>query len=552
MRLVIILLLLVVLPTALLSVLAGRSIQAREVILHDRLERDAIQLIDAQCDRFGVMLASDATRVASAFRQTVLAGVHVGSTAQLEAPLRGECAFVKRVYLFMNPWGFVFPQLPDPGPDDPITPDVLLRQDLIDRLSPGGGALESKISLQREDRIYCFHSLPDFSGIYSGFELDVGAVVAWAEAAAGEGSTEDIVLKVAMISENGADSGEDGDDEIAVSDTLSSEPGRAFSRGAESGGDEGSLAFGRLPLPLAHIRIAASLVREDDIRRAEALQTRLIGWGILLLAVVIMTSSTMLIRRTVQQAAVARRRSEFVIGMSHDLRTPVASLRVLADSLSAGRVQDPEKQKRFLKTIASECERLGDMIERILFFFRQEQRAMSYTMSRFDIGETVAHTVASFRERQLGRMSVTLDMAPVPLPVVGDAEALTKVITNLLDNAAKYGGSHGGEPEHPGRRHVINVSVGRVRRRCRDWIRIAVADQGPGIAAREQGKIFERFYRSDTETHRHVGGIGLGLSLCSDIVRAHRGRIEVKSELGRGSVFTVWLKRKAEMGKAEN
>lgn len=548
MRLVIILLLLVVLPTALLSVLAGRSIQAREVILHDRLERDAIQLIDTECGRFQNALDSDEERVASVFRETVLAGMQVESGAQLDASLRSQCAFVKRVYLFMNPWGFVFPQLPDAKQGDPITPDVLLRQDLIDRLSPGGGALEAKVSLRREDRIYCFRSMPDLSGIYSGFELDLDAALAWAAAAAAEVSTEDIVLKVSLVDGNGADSTAGMDDEIAVSDTLSSQPGRPAPSRAESGGDEGGLAFGRLPLPLAHIRISASLVREDDIRRAEALESRLIGWGILLLAVVIMTSSTMLIRRTVQQAAVARRRSEFVIGMSHDLRTPVASLRVLADSLSAGRIQDPEKQKRFLRTIASECERLGDMIERILFFFRQEQRAMSYTMSRFDIGETVAHTVASFRERQLGRMAVTLEMGEEPMSVVGDAEALTKVITNLLDNAAKYGGSHGETAEHPERHHEIKVGVVRAHRRRRDWIRITVADQGPGIAERERDKIFERFYRSDTETHRHVGGIGLGLSLCADIVRAHRGRIEVKSEMGKGSEFVVWLKAKPELG----
>jgi signal transduction histidine kinase len=544
MRLVIILLLLVVLPTALLSVLAGRSIQAREVILHDRLERDAVKLIDDACDRFRVLIGDDADRVASTFLETVLAGMQVERGPGLDNSLRGQCAFVKRVYLFMNPWGFVFPQLPDPGEDDRITADVLLRQDLIDRLSTGRGALETKISLRREDRIYCFQSVPDFSGIYSGFEVDLDAILAWAETAVSQVSTEDIVLRVTVVDENGA-GGEDGDDDIAVSDSLSPQPGRPVSGGAERGGDEGVLAFGRLPLPLTHIRVSASLVREDDIRRAEALEARLIGWGILLLAIVIMTSSTMLIRRTMQQAAVARRRSEFVIGMSHDLRTPIASLRVLADSLSAGRIQDPEKQKRFLRTIASECERLGDMIERILFFFRQEHRAMSYTMSRFDIGETVAHTVASFRERQLGRIEVSLDLPAEPMLVVGDAEALTKVITNLLDNAAKYGASRGEESEHAEGHHAIAVSVDRARQRFREWIRITVEDEGPGIATRERDRIFERFYRSDTETHRHVGGIGLGLSLCADIVRAHRGRITVASEEGKGAAFTVWLRSKA-------
>ncbi len=537
MRLVIIVLLLVVLPTALLSVLAGRSIQAREVILHDRLERECIRLIDSTSETFRALLATDADRIDAAFRETVLAGTQVDSVDGVITPLWGNCAFVKRVYLFMNPWGFVFPQVPDPSPDAPFTEEHLLRQDLIEQLSGGGGAREPNVALQREGRIYCFRSVPGFSDIYSGFEMDLDAVVAWAETEVAELSTHDIVLQVTMLEAYNGHSSMEDDGDIQVSDSFSSQPDLPVARGAEGGADDGVLAFGLLPVPFAQIRISASLLREADIQRAQDLETRLIGWGILLLAVVIMTSSTMLIRSTVQQAAVARRRSEFVIGMSHDLRTPIASLRVLADSLSAGRVQDPEKQKRFLRTISSECERLGDMIERILFFFRQEQRAMTYTMSRFDIGEMVAHTVTSFRERQLGRMSVSLKEGAGPMLVVGDSEALTKVVTNVLDNAAKYGVG-----QVSGGAYDIEVSVNRVRRWRRDWIVVEVKDYGPGIAAREHQKIFERFYRSDTERHRHVGGIGLGLSLCADIVRSHRGRLTIESDLGSGAAFQIWLR----------
>jgi len=551
MRLVVILLLLVVLPTALLSLLAGRSIQAREVILHDRLEREAIRLIDATSETFRGLLSADGDRIDVTFRETVLAGMQVVSTNGLPRSLQGQCHFVERAYLFMNPWGFVFPQVPDPHPDEPLTEEILLRQDLIARLSTGRVARESKISLRREDRVYCFRSVRGFADIYAGFELDLGAVRQWAEAAALDASTPDIVLRVMMDEGHAVDGPVAGDDEVLVSDSLSSQPYRPESRGAESSEDKGILASGRLPLPHVTIRVSASLVREDDIRRAEALEARLIGWGILLLAVVIMTSSTMLIRRTVRQAAVAKRRSEFVIGMSHDLRTPIASLRVLADSLSGGRVQDPEKQKRFLRTIASECERLGDMIERILFFFRQEQRAMTYTMSRFDIGELVGHTVNSFRERQLGRVTVSLDMSPGPMSIMGDSEALDKVISNLLDNAAKYGIPSKVEAVEGGSETDIAVEVHPLRRRCREWIAISVTDHGPGIAAAEQDKIFDRFYRSDTDAHQHVGGIGLGLSLCSDIVRAHRGLLTVESEIGKGATFTVWLKFKTMGGHDE-
>jgi two-component system phosphate regulon sensor histidine kinase PhoR len=182
---------------------------------------------------------------------------------------------------------------------------------------------------------------------------------------------------------------------------------------------------------------------------------------------------------------VTRRRSEFVIGMSHDLRTRIASMRILADSLSVGRVEDPEKQQHFLRTISFECERLGDMIERVLSFFRQEHRAITYTMTPVDIGEVVACSDNAFRERQHGR-----------------------------------------------------VSVG--------WIQVTLWRRLSAIPAKEHSRIFDRFYRRDTGLHKHVGGIGLGLSLCSDIMSAHRGRIVVDSRVGDGATFSVWLRSKVE------
>jgi two-component system phosphate regulon sensor histidine kinase PhoR len=287
------------------------------------------------------------------------------------------------------------------------------------------------------------------------------------------------------------------------------------------------------------------LVRADDLLRAEAHEARLIGWGILLLAIVIIVGSSALIHRTLNQASVSRRRSEFVIGMSHDLRTPIASMRILADSLSAGRVEDPEKQQHFLRTISSECERLGDMIERVLFFFRQEHRAMTYTMTPVDIGEVVACAVNAFRERQHGRVSVGLDLCDALAPVVCDSESVSKVLTNLLDNAVKYG-LRSSEQAEVNEGDEISVCLRTEQRRGRSWCVISVRDHGSGIPDKEHRKIFDRFYRSDTDLHKHVGGIGLGLSLCSDIISAHRGRIVVDSRVGDGATFSVWLRSKVE------
>ncbi|MBT3191637.1 MAG: HAMP domain-containing histidine kinase [Verrucomicrobia bacterium] len=553
MRLVVTLLLLVVLPTALLSVLAGRSIQARELILHRRLEQDAIRQINRVCETVETQLHADAARVDATFRETLLSGAGADGTATAAHALRGQCSFVKRVFLFLNPWGFVFPSVPAPAADGPQTEYDVLREDLLELISLAGNPHESKLSLHREGEVYCFRSMSGFTGMHSGFELDVAAVLDRLDGIVSEHVTEDIGLRV-HIEAGLARSGVNPREGVLVSDTFSSQPEQPRPVGAGRGGVAGALASGGLPDPFSHIQVEAYLVREDDIRQAEMLEARLIGWGILLLAVVIVASSTILIRKAISQAAQTRQRTEFVIGMSHDLRTPVASMRVLADSLCAGRVQSPEKQQHFLRTIASECERLGDMIERILFFFRQEQRALSYTMATLDVSEIVSHTVTAWRARQHGRVTIDLDLADATTCVKGDGEALAKVITNLLDNAVKYGVRRGldraaagemvdsdGGPGVPSEAD-IEVRVRSVCRRGRHWVVTSVMDHGPGIPLPAQGKIFDRFYRHDSEDHRHVGGIGLGLFLCMDIAKAHRGRMTVESQPGEGAVFSLWLR----------
>jgi signal transduction histidine kinase len=542
MRLVIILLLLVVLPTALLSVLAGRSIQAREVILQNRLEQDGLRLIESVRSGLQSQFKTDAARVSDAFRATFLAGVSVERGSELLLPLLTECVAVKSPYLFMNPWGFVFPKVPGATADNAMVGDVLLRQRLIDRLTGVDHRQRGKITLHIEDRTYCFYPMLDFSGIYSGFEVDVAAAMEHVESLVSSFSTEDIVLKVAR-GEAGASGGDNGGD-ISISDSFSTRSHKLEGRAA-FGDSPGILASKALGAPFLRIQIEARHARPYDVMSAVGHESRLIGWGIFLLAIVIIGGSSALIYRTLNQASVARRRSEFVIGMSHDLRTPVASMRIMADSLSAGRIEDPEKQQYFLRTISSECERLGDMIERVLFFFRQEHRAMTYTMTSVDVGEVVAYSVNAFRERQQGRVSVGLDVGDAPAMVLCDSEALAKVLTNLLDNAVKYG-LRSQELAEAMQGDDISVCIRSQRWRGRLWWVVSVSDYGSGIPASEQRKIFNRFYRRDTEVHRHVGGIGLGLSLCSDIIRAHRGRIVVESQVGEGAAFSVWLISKGE------
>ncbi len=534
MRHVLIMLLLVVLPTAILSLLAGHAIQHKELILHRRFERAAVNAIGEVCQQFHGQLTADADRINRFFNKTVLAGVDIGAGQNMVDEICETCPLVKKVFLFMNPWGFVFPEVPEPQPGEPIPDIIILRQELLKLFSEDARLKHTKLSLHRDGKVYCFSVVPDFSEVYAGFELDVEAAMQRLELLIRENSSDSIDLRLQMT--DFPDAPQDAVTEVEISDTLDPIPGMAKQPWVDEGGEDGALASGALPAPFRHIRIVASLVNEDGVRQAETIETRLTGWGILLLAIVIVASSAILVRRTWQQAVMARRRSDFVIGVSHDLRTPIASMRMLAESLVAGRVTDKEKEQRFLKTIASECERLGDMIERVLFYLRQDRRSVAYSMSPLDMGALANRVVDVFRERIQGRAMVTLEVEDQDLGVIGDAEALTKVVNNLLDNALKYG-----VPEDSNAAEIC-VKVLIKKHNWSRWVVLSVSDDGPGIPERDHKRVFERFYRGRVDGKAHVGGIGLGLWLCSDIVKEHGGRMTIESYPGAGAKFNVWLK----------
>jgi two-component system phosphate regulon sensor histidine kinase PhoR len=377
--------------------------------------------------------------------------------------------------------------------------------------------------------------VPGYSEVYAGFSWDSKEALNRLRSILTEESIGDMELRI-----SGVHGGLAADIMSPVQVYDSFNPSPSLSYRVERDDDiGGALSRAYLPAPLSDVEIAAFLVGEQDIRAAEALESNLIRWGVFLLAVVIMAGSAVIIFKTVGQVAAARQRSEFVVSMSHDLRTPVAAMRVLADSLCAGRVSDPVKQKEFVCSIASECERLGDMIERILFFFRQERGAVSYEMQELDVVSLTEEVVRTVEARFQGGLKVDFGVDDAVPMVRGDAVSLSKVITNLLDNAVKYG-----RPEGVSQSEAVEVVV-RISKgvwRGRKCAVVKVSDRGCGIAEREHRRIFRRFYRVARDQHRHVGGIGLGLSLCMDIVRAHRGKIVVESEPGKGAEFSVWLR----------
>jgi signal transduction histidine kinase len=248
------------------------------------------------------------------------------------------------------------------------------------------------------------------------------------------------------------------------------------------------------------------------------------GVGLLLFIAIGLTLSA-----AARQMRLSQMKSDFVSNVSHELRTPLSSIRVFGEYMRLGRVQSPEKIREYGEYIETEGRRLTQLINNILDFSRIESAEKKYRFCEGDVSDVVARTVAAFAV-PLRERGFTIDYEPptTPLPPVRfDRDAVGQVIVNLLDNAVKYSGE----------RKEIAVHVELVR----DEVRISVADRGIGIPAREQKKIFEKFYRVGSGLVHDVKGSGLGLAIVHHVAKAHGGRVDVSSVPGEGSLFTVAL-----------
>jgi signal transduction histidine kinase len=231
-----------------------------------------------------------------------------------------------------------------------------------------------------------------------------------------------------------------------------------------------------------------------------------------------------------REARTARLQSEFVARVSHELRTPLTSIRVLAETLDLDRVTDPERRKNYLRGIVRETDRLTSLVDNILDFSGVRSRGGHFRET--DLTEAVESAAAQLRpsmERDGYSLEVISSGAAPTAPA--DGEQLRQAVLNLLTNACKYSGDS--------RRIEVRVS------RSRGEARISVADWGIGVPPEYRSRIFESFVRVPGAHTEGVSGVGLGLALVSEIMRAHNGRVEVQDNRPAGSVFSlVWPARK--------
>jgi two-component system phosphate regulon sensor histidine kinase PhoR len=238
------------------------------------------------------------------------------------------------------------------------------------------------------------------------------------------------------------------------------------------------------------------------------------------------------IQATARQMRLSQMKSDFVSNVSHELRTPLSSIRVFGEYMRLGRVEKSEKIREYGEYIEAESRRLTQLINNILDFSRIESAEKKYRFIDCDLGAIVADTVSAFevplRERGF---NITVDVAPSLPRVCVDRDSIAQALVNLIDNAVKYSGER--------KEIAVRAFVEG------DEVRITVQDHGIGIAATEQKKIFEKFYRVGSGLVHDVKGSGLGLAIVTHIIKAHRGRVEVASTPGDGTTFTIALPQAA-------
>lgn len=230
-----------------------------------------------------------------------------------------------------------------------------------------------------------------------------------------------------------------------------------------------------------------------------------------------------------RQARLSEMKSNFVSSVSHELRVPLAAVRLMAESLDGGRIVEEDKRREYYRLIVQECRRLSGLIENVLDFSLIGNGRKSYRFERVDLAALLRQSVAIMEPCAVER-HVTLRLAAdgaAGFEPCWDAAAVEQALVNLLDNAIKHSPSGS----------AVTIRVERDDGKIRLW----VEDSGPGIPIREQERIFELFYRHGAELRRETKGAGIGLAIVRSVAEAHGGRVVVDSEVGRGSRFSLEL-----------
>jgi signal transduction histidine kinase len=259
-----------------------------------------------------------------------------------------------------------------------------------------------------------------------------------------------------------------------------------------------------------------------------ASRRRLLLTGLAMVAILVSAGSYIVARAFLRELAAARLQSDFVAAVSHEFRTPLASLRQLTENLADGRVTTEERRRTYYQAQARATDRLHRLVEGLLDFGRMEAGVLRYRLEALDAAELAQSVVGEFQQEVAAggyRIETCTDGAQHK--VNADREALARALWNLLDNAVKYSPNC----------KTVQLEI----KKEGELLAIAVRDGGLGIPADEQIKIFRKFFRGSAARTSGIKGTGIGLAMVNHILRAHGGEVGVESKPGVGSTFTLRL-----------
>ena len=256
-------------------------------------------------------------------------------------------------------------------------------------------------------------------------------------------------------------------------------------------------------------------------------RTALLGGVFVAAFLLVLIVAWLTLRDISRELRAASLRANFVAGVTHELKTPLTSIRLLAETLRLKRTRDPAAADELLGAIVSESERLGQLLDNVLGFARIDRGEHPYRPADVDLAAAVDSALARLRYIvEQAEFRITVERSGGPLHVHADGEALTGAVANLLGNAVKYSGTS----------REIRVAMGRTGGDAE----LRVTDFGIGIAPHERSRVFERFYRAP-KASREAAGAGLGLALVRHFAEAHGGQVTLTSEPDTGTTFTLRL-----------
>ena len=282
---------------------------------------------------------------------------------------------------------------------------------------------------------------------------------------------------------------------------------------------------------LPHWEVAAYLVNPESLNQAARTAKISLGLLITVLVLVIAIGSWLIVSSLNSELRLARQKTDFVSNVSHELKTPLTSIRMFSELLAEGRVADAGKQRIYLNIITAEAARLTRLINNVLDFSRMERGEKKYNFMPCDLAEIARSTANTFRPHlEPNGFRFTVEVPDTPVMIDGDADALSQVIVNLLSNAEKYSDN--------GREIALQLAQ---KQSPLPHVEIRVSDCGAGVPRGSEQKIFEKFYRAHDSLAGGIQGSGLGLTIARQIARAHGGEVVYEPREGGGSCFILRL-----------